>query len=78
MKTGHGPILAVPYSAEIDAITLTISHHHESDVLFKRTIGAFDRLYAERPSRDGATRMLHFFGRPLHMIRHGRIATRAQ
>ena len=27
---------------------------------------------------DGATRMLHFFGRPLHMIAAHRVATRAQ
>ena len=27
---------------------------------------------------DGATRMLHFFGRPLHMIRHSRDAARAE
>jgi peptidoglycan/xylan/chitin deacetylase (PgdA/CDA1 family) len=47
VKTRHSPILAVPYSAEINDITLMISHHHESDVLLKRTIDAFDRLYAE-------------------------------
>ena len=47
VKTKNGPILAVPYSAEINDITLMISHHHESDVLLKRTIDAFDRLYAE-------------------------------
>ena len=37
----------MPYSAEINDITLMVSHHHESDVLLKRTIDAFDRLYAE-------------------------------
>jgi allantoinase len=47
VKTRHGPILAVPYSAEINDITLMISHHHESDVLLRRTVDAFDRLYAE-------------------------------
>ena len=47
VKTANGPILSVPYSAEINDITLMISHHHESDVLLKRTIDAFDRLYAE-------------------------------
>ena len=52
VKTKHGPILAVPYSAEINDITLMVSHHHESDVLLKRTIDAFDRLYAE--SADSA------------------------
>ena len=52
VKTKHGPILAVPYSAEINDITLMISHHHESDVLLKRTIDAFDRLYAESADVD--------------------------
>jgi allantoinase len=47
VKTANGPILAVPYSAEINDITLMVSHHHESDVLLKRTSDAFDRLYAE-------------------------------
>jgi peptidoglycan/xylan/chitin deacetylase (PgdA/CDA1 family) len=47
VKTKNGPILSVPYSAEINDITLMVSHHHESDVLLKRTADAFDRLYAE-------------------------------
>ena len=37
----------MPYSAEINDITLMVSHHHESDVLLKRTADAFDRLYEE-------------------------------
>ena len=47
VKTANGPIVAVPYSAEINDITMMVSHHHESDVLFKRTKDAFDRLYLE-------------------------------
>jgi peptidoglycan/xylan/chitin deacetylase (PgdA/CDA1 family) len=47
VKTANGPILAVPYSAEINDITMMVSHHHESDVLFDRTRDAFDRLYLE-------------------------------
>jgi peptidoglycan/xylan/chitin deacetylase (PgdA/CDA1 family) len=47
VKTAHGPILSVPYSAEINDITMMVSHHHESDVLMKRTADAFDRLYEE-------------------------------
>jgi len=47
VKTAHAPILSIPYSAEINDITLMVSHHHESDVLLKRTKDAFDRLYAE-------------------------------
>jgi peptidoglycan/xylan/chitin deacetylase (PgdA/CDA1 family) len=47
VKTAHGPVLSVPYSAEINDITMMVSHHHESDVLLTRTRDAFDRLYAE-------------------------------
>jgi peptidoglycan/xylan/chitin deacetylase (PgdA/CDA1 family) len=47
VKTAHGPILSIPYSAEINDITMMVSHHHESDVLMTRTIDAFDRLYQE-------------------------------
>jgi allantoinase len=47
VKTAYGPILSVPYSAEINDITMMVSHHHESDVLMKRTADAFDRLYEE-------------------------------
>ena len=32
VKTANGPILSVPYSAEINDITLMVSHHHEFDV----------------------------------------------
>ena len=47
VKTAHGPILSIPYSAEINDITLMVTHHHESEVLLSRTRDAFDRLYAE-------------------------------
>ena len=47
IKTANGPLLSIPYSAEINDITLMVSHHHESDVLLKRTVDAFDRLYRE-------------------------------
>lgn len=47
VKTAHGPLLSIPYSSEINDITLMVSHHHESEVLFSRARDAFDRLYAE-------------------------------
>jgi allantoinase len=47
VKTANGPILSVPYSAEINDITMMVSHHHESDVLLKRASDSFDRLYEE-------------------------------
>src|SRR5258705_12497523 len=47
VKTTHGPLCAVPYSSEINDITMMVSHHHESRVLYERTRDAFDRLYQE-------------------------------
>lgn len=47
VSTSSGPILSIPYSVEINDITMMVSHHHQSDVLLKRSIDAFDRLYAE-------------------------------
>jgi peptidoglycan/xylan/chitin deacetylase (PgdA/CDA1 family) len=47
VKTSHGPIMSLPYSVEINDITIMLSARHESDVLFKRGVDAFDRLYEE-------------------------------
>ncbi len=56
VKTKHGPILAVPYSAEINDITLMISHHHESDVLLRRSIDAFDGFTRKARNRPASWR----------------------
>jgi peptidoglycan/xylan/chitin deacetylase (PgdA/CDA1 family) len=47
VKTAHGPLVGVPYTAEFNDITMMVSHHHESRVLFERGRDVFDRLYAE-------------------------------
>lgn len=47
VDTANGPLCAVPYSSEINDITMMVSHHHESRVLFERSRDAFDRLYQE-------------------------------
>jgi len=47
VATRHGPILSIPYTVELNDITIMVSHQHESDVMLKRTMDAFDRLYAE-------------------------------
>lgn len=52
VKTKHGPIVSVPYSVELNDITVMVSGQHESDALAKRVRDAFDRLYAE--SADSA------------------------
>ena len=55
VKTVNGPILAIPYSAEINDITMMVSHHHEFDVLLDRTRDAFDRLYLESKEFDAGS-----------------------
>ncbi|HEX4329205.1 MAG TPA: polysaccharide deacetylase family protein [Burkholderiales bacterium] len=47
VKTAHGPLVSLPYSVELNDITVMVSGQHESDVLQKRAFDAFDTLYAE-------------------------------
>ena len=58
VKTAHGPLLAVPYSAEINDITMMVSHHHEFDVLFSapgtRSTGSIPRARSRRASSPSA------------------------
>lgn len=57
VKTRHGPILALPYSVELNDITIMLNGQHESDAMLKRVRDAFDQLYRE--SANGA-RILSF------------------
>ena len=50
VRTAHGPLVAVPYSAEINDITMMVSHHHESDVLLRPHQG---RLRPAVPGEQG-------------------------
>ncbi|MDH3287208.1 MAG: polysaccharide deacetylase family protein [Betaproteobacteria bacterium] len=52
VKTMHGPVVAVPYSVELNDITIMLTHQHQSDVMLKRARDAFDQIYRE--SRTGA------------------------
>ena len=56
VKTANGPILSVPYSAEINDITLMVSHHHESECPVEAHVDAFDRLYQEIRNRRACWR----------------------
>lgn len=47
VNTRHGPILSIPYSVELNDITVMVSGQHESDALLKRVRDAFDQLYLE-------------------------------
>src|SRR5215813_12537665 len=47
IRTANGPLVTLPYSAELNDIAMMIVQHHESDYLLRRAIDAFVRLYAE-------------------------------
>ena len=51
IRTQNGPLVTLPYTVELNDITMMIVQHHESSYLLQRAIDQFDRLYAE-----GATR----------------------
>jgi peptidoglycan/xylan/chitin deacetylase (PgdA/CDA1 family) len=51
IRTAKGPLVTLPYTVEINDITMMIVQHHESDYLARRAIDQFDRLYAEGKSR---------------------------
>ena len=47
VTTNHGPIMSIPYSVELNDITIMLSLQHESDAMFKRVRDAFDWMYRE-------------------------------
>jgi peptidoglycan/xylan/chitin deacetylase (PgdA/CDA1 family) len=47
MKTTTRPVVMVPYSVELNDITIMVIQHHESRVLFERVMAQFERLYQE-------------------------------
>jgi peptidoglycan/xylan/chitin deacetylase (PgdA/CDA1 family) len=47
IKTTAGPIVSVPYSIELNDITMMIVQHHTSAEWLQRARDQFDRLYAE-------------------------------
>jgi peptidoglycan/xylan/chitin deacetylase (PgdA/CDA1 family) len=51
IRTANGSLVTLPYTIEINDITMMIVQHHESDYLLKRAIDQFDRLYAEGEHR---------------------------
>jgi len=51
IRTAKGPLVTLPYTAELNDIPMMIVQHHESDHLLKRTIESFDRLYEEGKER---------------------------
>ena len=51
IRTANGSLVTLPYTMEINDITLMIVQHHESAYLLQRAIDQFDRLYAEGKDR---------------------------
>jgi peptidoglycan/xylan/chitin deacetylase (PgdA/CDA1 family) len=51
IRTASGPLVTLPYTVELNDITMMIVQHHESDYLLRRAVDAFDRLYAEGERR---------------------------
>jgi allantoinase len=47
MNTTTRPVVMVPYSVELNDITIMVIQHHESRVLFERVMAQFERLYQE-------------------------------
>ena len=47
IDTPHGVITTIPYTVEMNDITVYALQQHESDVFLKRGIDHFDRLYCE-------------------------------
>lgn len=47
MSTINGPIVALPYTVEMNDIPIGVLQHHPSDMLLRRGVDQFERLYAE-------------------------------
>ena len=51
IRTAKGPLVTLPYTVEINDITMMIVQHHESEHFARRAIDQFERLHAEGKSR---------------------------
>jgi allantoinase len=51
IRTDNGPLVTLPYTVELNDITIMVVQQHESDILLSRAIDMFDRLYAEGEHR---------------------------
>jgi allantoinase len=47
IATANGPLVAMPYSLEINDVAMMAVQHQRSDALLERVRDTFDRLYAE-------------------------------
>jgi allantoinase len=51
IRTANGSLVTLPYTVEINDITMMIVQHHESEHFLRRAIDQFDRLYVEGKDR---------------------------
>lgn len=75
VKAKNGPLLALPYSTELNDIGIMLSSHQPSDAMCSRVRDAFDQLYDE--TAKGSVRILGFGVHPYitgvaHRIRYFR------
>jgi peptidoglycan/xylan/chitin deacetylase (PgdA/CDA1 family) len=51
IRTANGPLVTLPYTVELNDITMMIVQHHESAYFQQRCLDSFARLYAEGAER---------------------------
>jgi len=51
INTEKGPLVTLPYTVELNDITIMIVQHHEAAQMYQRCIDYFDRLYQEGTDR---------------------------
>jgi peptidoglycan/xylan/chitin deacetylase (PgdA/CDA1 family) len=72
IRTAKGPLVTLPYTVEINDITMMIVQHHESEHFAKRAIDQFERLHAEGKNRAKIMALAihpYISGQP-HRIKH--------
>ncbi|MFZ3212778.1 MAG: polysaccharide deacetylase family protein [Terriglobales bacterium] len=47
LATANGPLVAMPYSLELNDVPMMAVQHHRAEVFLERVRDSFDRLYAE-------------------------------
>lgn len=52
IETKHGPLVALPYTIELNDISMMVVQHHEAAYWTQKCIDAFDRLYEESARRS--------------------------
>lgn len=51
LQTSHGPLVTVPYTFDMNDITIMALQHHEGKHFYERGVDQFDQLYAESADR---------------------------